>query len=75
MTRPGREPTTYRVRGGHANHQSNPTQCFEKKFAMKSYDIQAVLYTSMNWYLHENKIKAPTRWHCVTLQVQAYVQS
>ena len=23
----------------------------------------------------ENKIKAPTRWHCVTLQVQAFVQS
>ena len=26
MTRPGREPTTYRVRGGHANHLANPTR-------------------------------------------------
>ena len=25
MTRPGREPTTYRVRGGHAYHLANPT--------------------------------------------------
>ena len=23
----------------------------------------------------ESLIKAPTRWHCVTLQVQAFVQS
>ena len=24
MTRLGREPTTYRVRGGHANHEATP---------------------------------------------------
>ena len=28
-----------------------------------------------NIYQIENLIKAPTRWHCVTLQVQAFVQS
>ena len=26
MTRLGRDPTAYRVRGGHANHYANPTQ-------------------------------------------------
>ena len=26
MTRPGREPTTYHVKGGHANHLANPTR-------------------------------------------------
>ena len=26
MTRPRVEPTTYRVRGGHANHLANPTR-------------------------------------------------
>ena len=26
MTRPGGELTSYRVRGGHANHQANPTR-------------------------------------------------
>ena len=26
MTRSGREPTTYRVRGAHANHLANPTR-------------------------------------------------
>ena len=28
MTRPGREPTTYRMRGGHANHWAIPTRCW-----------------------------------------------
>ena len=27
LTRPGREPTTYGVRGGHANHLANLTLC------------------------------------------------
>ena len=27
MTRPGCEHTTYRVRGGHANHYANTTRC------------------------------------------------
>ena len=26
MTRPGREPATYRMRGGHANHLANQMQ-------------------------------------------------
>ena len=44
MTRPGREPTSYRVRGGHANHLATPQSSGIGSKPVQSPDLLILQY-------------------------------
>ena len=60
MTRPGRKPKTYRVRGGHANHwttRSLCVMCVRVCMCVCGRDILIV------WLKLKNKIQNRKLWH------------
>ena len=58
MTRPGQEPTTYHVRGGHANHLANPPQ-FSILSILRTDGNGMIVYAFRDgdkWKVHEQSI-------------------
>ena len=49
MTRQGREPTTYRVRGGHTNHSTNPTRLNQLEIMHILVHIHILCHCTTQW--------------------------
>ena len=65
MTRPGREPATYRMRRGHANHLDNPTRLSTLELGyILEMRVNGINYGSsqLRGGGHANHLAIPTRY-------------